>query len=222
LHPLRPSDEMETASGLSVIPERFEDDRKSTMSNDPIDRFKELLNQAEQAGIRPHNAAALATTGSDRQPAARMVLLKDVDEAGFVFYTNLQSRKAAQLTDNPRASLCFWWPQLQRQVRVEGRIELVSEREADEYFASRPRGSQIGAWASHQSRKLASRDELIAAVASLTAKYKDQRVSRPPYWSGYRLVPDGVEFWKEQSDRLHERELYTRQTNGWKFTLLAP
>jgi pyridoxamine 5'-phosphate oxidase len=151
-----------------------------------------------------------------------MVLLKNADEAGFVFYTNLQSRKARQLTANPRASLCFWWPQLQRQVRVEGRIELVGDREADEYFASRPRGSQIAAWASQQSRKLASRDDLIAAVASLTAKYRGQKVPRPPYWSGYRLTADRIEFWKEQPDRLHERELYTRRANGWKIALLAP
>lgn len=192
------------------------------MSNDPIARFKELLVQAEQAGLPPHNAAALATAGDDRQPTARMVLLKDVDEAGFVFYTNLESRKARQLADNPRASLCFWWPQLKRQVRVEGRIELVSDRDADDYFADRPRGSQIGAWASQQSSKLSSRADLIAAVELLTTKYQDQPVPRPPYWSGYRLVPDRIEFWKDQPDRLHERELYTREKNGWTITLLAP
>jgi len=192
------------------------------MSNDPIARFKDLLLQAEQFGLTPHNAAALATAGNDRQPMARMVLLKEVDEAGFVFYTNMESRKARQLTENPRASLCFWWPQLKRQVRVEGRIELVSDREADEYFASRPRGSQIGAWASHQSSQLSARADLIAAVELLTAKYQDQRVPRPPNWSGYRLVPDRIEFWKEQPDRLHERELYTRAENKWTITLLAP
>jgi len=192
------------------------------MSNDPIARFKDLLLQAEQSGLPPHNAAALATAGNDRQPMARMVLLKEVDEAGFVFYTNMESRKARQLTENPRASLCFWWPQLKRQVRVEGRIELVSDREADDYFASRPRGSQIGAWASHQSSQLSARADLIAAVELLTAKYQDQRVPRPPNWSGYRLVPDRIEFWKEQPDRLHERELYTRAENKWTITLLAP
>jgi pyridoxamine 5'-phosphate oxidase len=192
------------------------------MSNDPIAGIKDLLSQAERAGIQPHNAAALATSGSDWQPTVRMVQVKEVAEAGLVFYTNLQSRKARQLGDNPRASLCFWWPQLQRQIRVEGRIDLVSEHEADEYFASRPRGSQIGAWASYQSRELASRDELIAAVASLRAKYRDQQVPRPPYWSGYRLVPDQIEFWKEQPDRLHERELYRRRDKGWTITLLAP
>lgn len=192
------------------------------MKNDPIIRFKELLSQAAQLGIQPYNAAAFAACGKDLQPTVRMLLLKDVDERGFVFYTNLQSRKGRQLTDNPRASACFWWEQLKRQVRIEGRVEMVSDREADEYFASRPRGSQIGAWASHQSTELASRGELLAAVTSLMAKYRDQSVPRPPHWSGYRLVPDRIEFWHEQPDRLHERELYTRDQNGWKITLLAP
>jgi pyridoxamine 5'-phosphate oxidase len=192
------------------------------MNNDPIVRFKELLAQAEQVGIRPYNAAAFATTGKDLQPTVRMLLLKGVDDRGFVFYTNLQSRKARQLTDNPRASACFWWPQLQRQVRIEGRVELVSDQEADEYFASRPRGSQVGAWASNQSSELSSRDELLATVAFVTAKYKDQAVPRPPHWSGYRLVPERIEFWKEQPERLHERDVYTSQANGWKITLLAP
>lgn len=192
------------------------------MTNDPIARFKELLAQAEQSGLSPHNAAALATAGTDPEPTVRMVLLKDVDDRGFVFYTNLESRKARQLAENPRASLCFWWPQLKRQVRVEGVIQLASDREADEYFASRPRGSQIGAWASHQSSELSSREELLAAVALLTEKYKDRAVPRPPRWSGYRLAPERIEFWKEQPDRLHERELYIRQPVGWKITLLAP
>jgi pyridoxamine 5'-phosphate oxidase len=192
------------------------------MTDDPIVRFKDLLCQAEHCGIHLHNGAALATAGNDRQPSVRMVLLKEVNEAGFVFYTNLESRKARQLAENPRASLCFWWPQLQRQVRVEGRVELVGDRDADEYFATRPRGSQIGAWASHQSSELASRAELIAAVESLTARYADQTVPRPPYWSGYRLLPELIEFWKEQPDRLHEREVYTRQASGWKVALAAP
>ena len=192
------------------------------MENNPIARFKELLGQAERLGIKPFNAAAFATTGRDLQPTVRMLLLKEVDERGFVFYTNLQSRKARQLSENPRASACFWWEPLVRQVRVEGPVEIVSDREADEYFASRPRGSQIGAWASQQSSALSSRDELIAAVASLTADYRDQTVPRPLHWSGYRLLPERIEFWREQPDRLHERELYTRHENGWKVTLLAP
>jgi pyridoxamine 5'-phosphate oxidase len=192
------------------------------MNNDPILRFRELLAQAERLGIVPHNAAAFATTGKDLQPTVRMLLLKGVDDRGFVFYTNLESHKGRQLSDSPRASACFWWSQLQRQVRVEGAVELVSDREADEYFAVRPRGSQIGAWASHQSRELSSRDELISTVASFTAKYKERTVPRPPHWSGYRLLPKRIEFWREQPDRLHEREVYTRQANGWKITLLAP
>ena len=192
------------------------------MTNDPIARFKSLLAQAQQFGVELHNAAALATSGADGQPSARMVLLKHVDAAGFVFYTNLESRKGRQLVENPRASLCFWWPQLKRQVRIEGRAQLVDDGEADEYFASRPRGSQISAWVSHQSSELKSREELMSAVHALAAKYQDRPLPRPPYWSGYRLVPDRIEFWKEQPDRLHERELYTRAGTGWKTTLLAP
>lgn len=192
------------------------------MTGDPIVRFKELLVQAEQLGIQPHNAAALATAGGDHQPTVRMVLLKDVDDAGFVFYTNLESRKARQLAETPNASLCFWWAQLKRQVRVEGRTELVSDSEADQYFATRPRGSQIGAWVSHQSSEITSRYDLVDAAQRLAAKYNSQAVPRPPFWSGYRLVPQRIEFWKEQPDRLHDRELYSRQADGWKLTLLAP
>jgi pyridoxamine 5'-phosphate oxidase len=192
------------------------------MNSDPILRFKELLAQAAQLGIVPYNAAAFATTGKDLQPTVRMLLLKDVDDRGLVFYTNLESRKGRQMNDNPRASACFWWPQLRQQVRFEGAVELVSERQSDEYFASRPLGSQIGAWASRQSSELSSREELIAAAASFAAKYKDQTVPRPPYWSGYRLLAERIEFWREQPDRLHDRELYTRQADGWRIRLLAP
>jgi len=192
------------------------------MSDNPIERFQELLSQAEKLGIELHNAFALATAGNELDTTVRMVLLKDVDERGLVFYTNLQSLKANQMTDNPRASACFWWPQLKRQVRFEGRVELVSDQEADEYFASRPRGSQIGAWASPQSRELTSRQELLDSVAAITEKFKDRPVPRPSYWSGYRLVSERIEFWKEQPNRLHEREVYTRQAGDWKFTLLAP
>jgi pyridoxamine 5'-phosphate oxidase len=192
------------------------------MNSDPILRFRELLAQAAQLGIVPYNAAAFATTGKDLQPTVRMLLLKDADDRGLVFYTNLESRKGRQMNDNPRASACFWWPQLRQQVRFEGAVELVSERQSDEYFASRPPGSQIGAWASHQSSELSSREELIAAAASFAAKYKDQTVPRPPYWSGYRLLAERIEFWREQPDRLHDRELYTRQADGWIIRLLAP
>ncbi|HXG53147.1 MAG TPA: pyridoxamine 5'-phosphate oxidase [candidate division Zixibacteria bacterium] len=194
----------------------------TSTNNDPIHRFRELLSSAERLGIPLYNAAAFATTGNDGQPAVRMLLLKEVDERGFVFYTNLQSRKGRQLAENPRAAACFWWERLKRQVRIEGTAEILSDREADEYFATRPRGSQLGAWASQQSAMLASRDELLAAFAAWTEKFKGQPVPRPPYWSGYRLVPERIEFWKEQPDRLHERELYTREGGVWKMVLLAP
>ena len=192
------------------------------MNSDPIRRFRDLLAQAAQLGIVPYNAAAFATTGKDLQPTVRMLLLKDVDDRGLVFYTNLESRKGRQMKDNPRASACFWWPQLRQQIRFEGAVELVSERQSDEYFASRPRGSQIGAWSSRQSSELSAREELIAAAESFAAKYKDQTVPRPPYWSGYRLLVERIEFWREQPDRLHDRELYTRQADGWRIRLLAP
>lgn len=192
------------------------------MNSDPIFRFRELLAEAAQLGSVPYNAAAFATAGKDLQPTVRMLLLKDVDHRGLVFYTNVESRKAQQLSDNPRASACFWWPQLRQQVRFEGTVEVVSEREADDYFASRPRGSQIGAWASHQSSEISSRDGLIAVADSFSAKYKDRTVPRPPHWSGYRMSAERIEFWREQPDRLHDRELYTRQAHGWKIKLLAP
>jgi pyridoxamine 5'-phosphate oxidase len=192
------------------------------MQHQPLLQFKELLSQAERAGARPHNAFALATAGSDGQPAVRMLLLKEVDDRGLVFYTNLGSRKARQLGDNPRAAACFWWQALQRQVRFEGRVEAISESQADEYFASRPRGSQLGAWASRQSSAISAREELLAAFASMEAKYKDAPVPRPPFWSGYRLVPELIEFWKEEPDRLHQRQLYTRDAGGWQLALLAP
>jgi pyridoxamine 5'-phosphate oxidase len=191
-------------------------------TDDPIIRFRDLLAQAEELGIQLPNAAAFATAGKDLQPTVRMLLLKEVDDRGFVFYTNMQSRKAVQISENPRASICFWWRQLQQQVRVEGRLESVSDAEADAYFSTRPRGSQIAAWASNQSSEISSRAELMSAVAALTEKYNEQPVPRPPHWSGYRLAPERIEFWIEQPDRLHERWVYTRERDGWKVALLAP
>ena len=192
------------------------------MTSDPIARFKEVLSRAEKAGIELFNAAAFATTGRDSQPSVRILLLKDADERGFVFYTNMKSVKARQLQDNARAAACFWWVQLHEQVRIEGPVEVVGDDEADAYFATRPRGSQIGAWASDQSSELASSDALTVAVKTLESKYLDQPVPRPPHWSGYRLVPERIEFWLGRNDRLHERYLYTRQDDGWKISLLAP
>jgi pyridoxamine 5'-phosphate oxidase len=191
-------------------------------TDDPIIRFRQLLAQAEELGIELPNAAAFATAGKDLQPTVRILLLKDVDDRGFVFYTNMQSRKAVQISENPRASVCFWWPKLRQQVRVEGLLEVVSDAQADAYFATRPRGSQIAAWASNQSSEISSRAELMSVVAAFTAKYKEQPVPRPPHWTGYRLAPERIEFWMEQPDRLHERRVYTRERDGWKVALLAP
>ncbi len=192
------------------------------MIKDPIARFKEVLSQAEAAGIVLPNAAAFATVGKESQPTVRMLLLKDADDSGFVFYMNMQSPKARQMEENALASACFWWPALEQQVRVEGSVEAVSDEEADDYFATRPRGSQIGAWASDQSSELSSRDELITAVKAVEDKYGDQPIPRPPHWSGYRLKPERIEFWVGKQDRLHERYLYTRQEDGWATSLLAP
>lgn len=191
------------------------------MAADPIHRFNKLLEQAKQAGIVPPNAFCLATTGNDGQPSARMLLLKGADARGLVFYTNLESRKARQLTENPRAAACFFWKPLEQQVRFEGKIELVSPAEADAYFATRPRGSQIGAWASNQSREIASRQELLAAVAKYEAQFKDQAIPRAPHGSRYRPLPERIEFWKEQPNRPHDREVFVPEYDTWKSLLLA-
>jgi pyridoxamine 5'-phosphate oxidase len=164
----------------------------------------------------------LATVGSDGRPAARMLLLKGVDDRGFVFYTNLGSRKAAELAVNPVAALCFHWKTRRRQVRVEGGVETVSDDDADAYFATRPRISQLGAWASKQSQSLRGRFELEARVAKYTARFAFGDVPRPPFWSGFRLVPDLVEFWEERPFRLHMRFVYRRRDGDWTVEELYP
>lgn len=167
-------------------------------------------------------AVTLATATRDGHPSARVVLLKGFDEHGFVFYTNLGSRKAEELKANPLAALCFYWPSIHHQVRIEGRVEQVSDQDADAYFATRPRGSQIGAWASFQSSTLENRRELEARFQEYEKKFAGQEVARPPFWSGFRLLPELIEFWKGRENRLHERTLYIRQKNGWKVSLLYP
>jgi len=167
-------------------------------------------------------AFALATAAQDGQPSVRILLLKDVDARGFVFYTNQESRKGRELAENRRAAMSFHWPQLERQVRVEGRVSPVSPAEADAYFASRPRGSQIGAWASRQSRTLERVGDLDARVEEFEQKFAGKDVPRPPYWSGFRLEPAAIEFWKGKPSRLHDRQLFVREGDGWRMQLLYP
>jgi pyridoxamine 5'-phosphate oxidase len=193
--------------------------------DDPLQRFLSLLERARAtAQIVEPTAMTLATVSAEGRPSARVVLLKDADEDGLVFYTNLDSRKGREALARPDVALLFWWGPLESQVRFEGRAERVSDEEADAYFATRARGSQLGAWASAQSRPLASRAELEAKLAEVTEKFEGMPVPRPPHWSGLRVKPLSIEFWRNRPNRLHERELYTREKPGapWSVQLLNP
>ena len=189
---------------------------------DPIALFQAWLDEATKSEISDPTAMTLATVGADGMPAARLVLLKGIDHGGFVFYTNFESRKGVHLLGQPKAALCFHWKSLRRQVRVEGQVEQVMAAEADAYFATRPRGSQIGAWASRQSRPLNSRFELEKEVALHAAKFGIAAVPRPPHWSGFRVIPQLIEFWQDRPFRLHDRLVFHRQGGAWRTERLFP
>lgn len=192
------------------------------VDHDPLVLFGSWYQQARAAGIAKPNAMALATTANDR-PTLRMVLLSSYDARGFVFHTNYLSRKGEDLAQVAMASLLFWWDPLGYQVRIDGAVERTTAEESDAYFASRPRGSQLGAWASEQTRVIPSRAVLEARVQDVTAKYQGQPVPRPPHWGGYRVIPAVMEFWRDRADRLHERVRYERLPAGaWRAELLAP
>ena len=190
---------------------------------DPILQFQHWLERAEAAGIPEPNAMTLATTSSEQHPSARMVLLKEANQDGFVFYTNYGSQKARELSANPRAALVFFWPALSRQVRITGRVAKTSRAESESYFHTRPRGSQLAAWASWQSSAIPDRAFLEARVRKLEEKYRGVDVPLPPNWGGYRLRPESIEFWQGRPNRLHDRLRYSRQPKGnWKIERLAP
>lgn len=189
---------------------------------DPIDLFNDWFKVAREAGILLPESFALATATPDGTPSVRMVLVKAVDQRGFVFYTNYESRKAAELEANPRAALCFHWSVLQRQVRVEGWVERVPAEESRAYFATRARGSRVGAWASHQSQPLSSRAELEERFMKFEREFEGADVPLPPFWGGYLLRPDRIEFWQGKADRLHERLLFQRAGDRWDTVRLYP
>ena len=196
---------------------------EATIDPDPIKNFRVWYTQASKARIPFYEAMTLSTTGGDGKPSGRMVLLKSFDDQGFVFFTNENSRKGKELMANNFASLTFFWSKLGKQVRIEGTVEKISEHESDSYFATRPRGSQIGAWASEQSSVIHDRRTLAENIEKIKLRYKNKPVPRPPHWIGFRLVPNHIEFWQNRANRLHDRFLFTRNyTESWKINRLAP
>jgi pyridoxamine 5'-phosphate oxidase len=197
--------------------------REENVDPDPIRQFTRWFDEATTSAVPEPDAMTLATCTSDGRPSARIVLLRGVDERGFAFFTNYESRKARELDNNPRAALVFFWHDLERQVRVEGRVERVSADESDLYFHGRPASSRIGAWASPQSEVIPSRESLEERFGDLENRFSDGSIARPPNWGGYRLVPDTVEFWQGRPSRLHDRLRYSRhEQGGWLIERLAP
>jgi pyridoxamine 5'-phosphate oxidase len=195
---------------------------EETAGPDPLALFAEWYEDAKRSGIYLPEAMTLATASKDGRPSARLMLLKGFDERGLRFFTNYESRKGDDLKDNPRAALVFHWSRLQRQVRVEGEVEKLPELESQEYFATRPRGSQLGAWASEQSSPVADRRLLEEAFREHEARYEGSDVPLPPFWGGYRVIPEAIEFWQGRANRLHDRLRYTLGEDGWTVARLSP
>jgi pyridoxamine 5'-phosphate oxidase len=192
------------------------------MTDDPLARFIDLFERAAHDAPFDYTAASLATSTPQGTPAVRVVLVRHVDARGFAFFTNYDSEKGRELAANPVAALCFYWPWIDEQVRATGGVSRVTDEESDAYFATRPRGSQVGAWASRQSEPLASRDELEARVREVERQFEGREIPRPPNWGGYRLTPDRIEFWRAGDFRLHDRWLYTRAGAAWSVVTLYP
>ena len=196
--------------------------RKDDMLDNPIAQFDAWMQEAIEAQLSQPNACTLATASKDGRPSARIILLKNTIADGFVFYTNYNGRKGKELQENPFAALVFLWPSLSRQVRVSGRVSKVDAATSDAYFSSRPRGSQLGAWASPQSEVVTGREVLETSLQDYEAKFDDQDIPRPPHWGGFCLIPDSVEFWQGRPSRLHDRLRYTRKESMWTIERLAP
>ena len=192
--------------------------------DNPIELFQVWMGEAEKSEPNDPNAVSLATSNKDNMPSVRMVLLKDFNQKGFVFYTNLKSQKGNDLKENPKAALCFHWKSLLRQIRINGSVSLVSDQIANEYYNTRGYESRIGAWASNQSEQLKSRDQLMKSIEKYKKKFQDKtNVPRPSHWSGWNLSPQSIEFWLDGENRIHERLLYTKSQNGlWNKSLLSP
>jgi pyridoxamine 5'-phosphate oxidase len=196
--------------------------REEDLADDPIEQFRRWFDEARAFGLAMPEAMTLATSNADGRPSARIVLLHGIDENGFVFHTNYESRKGRELEANPRAALVLYWHRLGRQIRIEGSVERVSEEESAQYFRTRPRGGQLGAWASRQSEQIEGRDILEERVRGLEREYEGREVPLPPFWGGYRLLPDRIELWQHGEDRLHDRFAYQRSGDGWTRSRLSP